>query len=67
MIVEWNDRALTSVERQPDVPLERGDTRTKLSSRSWEWSIEPAEADRKSIVLSWLKQGQVSRTMHSVS
>ena len=30
---------MTSVEGQPDVPLARGDTRTKLTPRSWEWSI----------------------------
>ena len=36
MIVEWYDRALASVEGQPDVPLARGDTRTKLTPRSWE-------------------------------
>ena len=38
MILEWNDRALASVERQAQSA--RGDTRTKLPpSRSWEWSI----------------------------
>ena len=31
--------ALASVGRQPDVPVASGDTRTKLTPRSWEWSI----------------------------
>ena len=39
MIVEWNDRALAAVERQPETyQSARGDTRTKLPPRSWEWS-----------------------------
>ena len=36
MFVERNDRALASVERRYS---ERSDTRTKLTPRSWEWSI----------------------------
>ena len=41
MIVEWNDRALASAERQPETSQSaRGDTRTKLLPRSWEWSID---------------------------
>ena len=40
MIVEWNDRALASVERQPEMSKSsRDDTRTKLPPRSWEWSV----------------------------
>ena len=40
MIVERNDRALASVERQPETTQSaRGDARTKLTPRSWEWSI----------------------------
>ena len=40
MIVEWNDRALASVEQQRETyHSARGYTRTKLAPGSWEWSI----------------------------
>ena len=40
MIVEWNYRALASVEQQRETyHSARGYTRTKLTPRSWEWSI----------------------------
>ena len=40
MIVEWNDRALASVERQPETSQSaRGDTRTKLTPRSWVMTV----------------------------
>ena len=39
MFAEWNDHALATVEQQPDVPLARGNTHTKLLPRLWEWSI----------------------------
>ena len=39
MFVEWNDRELAAVDRQPEtLQSARGDTRTKLPPRSWEWS-----------------------------
>ena len=41
MIVEWNDRALASVEQQRETyHSARGYTRTKLTPRSGEWSIQ---------------------------
>ena len=45
MIVEWNDHALASVERQLKMSQSaRGDTHTKLTPRLWEWSIPTAIA-----------------------
>ena len=41
MFVEWNGRALAPVERHTETTqLARGYTRTKLTPRSWEWSID---------------------------
>ena len=47
MIVEWNDCALASVERQSETyQSAKGDTRTKLTPRSWEWSIDTLESSK---------------------